>query len=108
MNSDEQQTTPAYAPPVQTAGSLPSSAKDEDPGLALGVAAMAFIFSGLQIVGVVLAIIGMKKSKGEGYTGTVSRLALILNIIMLVLIVVAFGLYIILLAAFSSMGGQSY
>lgn len=94
MNSDEQQTTPAYAPPAQTATSLPSSAKDEDPGLALGVAAMAFIFSGFQFIGLILAIIGMKKSKEAGYSGSVSRIALILNIVGLILVALVVVFYI--------------
>lgn len=102
-------TAPAYTAPMPITPSAPEvGTKEEDPGLALGVAAMAFIFSGLQLVGIILAIIGMKRSKAAGYSGSVSRMALILNIIIAVLAIVAIVLYVILIAVFSSMSSQSY
>lgn len=88
-------TPPSYAPPAQTATAVSSSiTKDEDPGLALGVAAMAFIFSGLQLIGLILAVIGMKRSKEAGFSGSVSRIAMILNIVGIVLIALLLMFYI--------------
>lgn len=85
--SQNQQGTP------QTVTAAQQPAQKEDPGIIWGVISLVCFFLGLSLVGAILAYLGQKKSKEAGFSGTLSFVSLIINIIATVLGILIFGFF---------------
>ena len=84
------EVTPQPATPVQPVG-------PHDPGKTLGIVGFIFAFVGLQIIGLILSIIGFKKSKSVGIKNTLAFAGIILNSVLI-------GLALILIPIFLAIG----
>ena len=68
----------------------------------LGIVSIVMAVVGLSLIGLIVAIIGMKKAKEEGYSNTVSKVGLIINIVLLSIVVVMILLLVLLAVGMSS------
>lgn len=86
MPDDSQQSlTPPDAhtnPDVVNPGGPGSPPLSQETDI-LGIISIIMAFVGFQLIGIILAIIGMNKAKQEGRPVTLSKVGLILNIIMM-------------------------
>jgi hypothetical protein len=71
-------TQPQFAttPPLQA---QPVPGTSVDPGKTLGIVGLVMAFVGLQVVGLILSILGFKKSKAVGIHNTVAKAGIIIN-----------------------------
>lgn len=95
MKSDE--PSPAaeksHVPPAATAPPPPNAAEPlppsqqpiKDPGELLGIIGLVCAFLWLSLIGIIFAAIGLKKSKQAGFSGTLSRISLWINIVFTVI-----------------------
>ena len=113
MDSQDKQTQPTTTSPPEAFSEnqqgLPQTpathaTQKEDPGMIWGVISLVCFFLGLSLIGAILAYLGQKKSKEAGFTGSLSFVSLIINIIALVLgiILIGFFFFFVLLAAAGS------
>lgn len=76
----------------------------DDPGMVWGIISLVCFFLGLSLVGAILAYVGQKKSKEAGFSGTLSFVSLIINIIALVLGIIFIGFFIFLIVLGAAAG----
>ena len=69
----------------------------EDPGKTLGIIGLVLAFTGMSIIGLVLSIIGYKKSKAVGMKNTIALVGIWLNAIPIALIFIGIFLAIIII-----------
>jgi uncharacterized membrane protein len=92
---------PAHVPATHTA------VKEENPGLVLGIIGMIMAFTGLQLVGLILSILSMNKSKSAGYSDSLGKVGMILNIVFLVLVTIFIVFYILIIIAAAASGSYN-
>ncbi len=78
MSEENQQQSPHQAPVPDVVNN--PQGRQTEPTDILGIISIVMAFAGMQIVGIILGVIGMKKAKQEGYPVTLSKVGLILNI----------------------------
>lgn len=66
-------------------GPAPIPTQASDPGKALAIVGIVLGFLFMSLIGLILSIIGRKKSTKAGYSGTAGLLGIIINSILLVL-----------------------
>jgi hypothetical protein len=74
------ESTPSFVPlgePVGPTGGIPASAVD--PGHGLGIASLILSICCIHIVGLILGIVAMNKSRKAGYTNNLALAAVILS-----------------------------
>jgi hypothetical protein len=76
-----QPTSPATAPQQSATPARPA----EDPGKLFSILGLVCAFIAFQLPGLILSIIGRKKSKKAGYSTTLGTVGIVLNIIFMVL-----------------------
>lgn len=75
---------PEAVPPAphQPTGGAPTA---DDPGKLLGILSVVAPFVSLGVVGIILGIIGRKKSKAAGFKGTLATVGIVLSSISIVI-----------------------
>lgn len=73
-----------------------------DPGQTFGILSLVMIPLGLTIVGIVLGVLGKKKSQAAGFSGQLSKIGLIANIVISVLAALIIVVSLILVVAAGS------
>ncbi len=82
--------TPTPAP--VTTPAQPTAA--QDPGKGLGIAGFVLAFTGTQLIGLILSIIGFKKSKKAGFKNTLAFAGIILNSIFIGLAIILIPIFV--------------
>lgn len=67
----------------------------------LGILSIVFAFIGLQVIGFILGLVGVKKAKQEGRSTTLSKIGWILNLVFMILATIIIVLFLVLGAAAS-------
>jgi|GEM_PF-2340798 len=100
---ENKQQSPLTPPDAASEPELVDNAQSQQvqPTDVLGIISIVMAFAGMQIVGIILAVIGMKKAKQEGYSVTLSKVGLILNIVFLLLFLLFIAFFIFLAIASS-------
>lgn len=91
-------TTPPVTPvtpPAAASAQAPLQATDQDPGHGLGIASLVCSLLGISLVGLILGIIAMKKSKEVGRSNglalagvIISSIGMVLSILWLIFVVI--------------------
>lgn len=104
-----QPTPPQPVPPTQvqpmqqpTAPNTPPQAQAEDPGQVMGIISIVLSFFGLGLIGIILGVLSLNKSKAAGYKGTLGLVGTIIGIVFTVLAL----LYVIFIAVVAYNGIQ--
>lgn len=69
-------------PEIVSAGGTTAQQSDQQTDV-LGIISIIMAFVGFQLIGIILAVIGMNKAKQENRPVTLSKVGLILNIVMM-------------------------
>lgn len=75
---------PNQQPQAQAQPTMPTQMASEDPGKTFAIISLVLAFVGMQVIGIILAIIGRSKSKKAGFDGKLATIGLILNIVVVV------------------------
>lgn len=71
-------------PQIQPQPTTPMPVTSEDPGKTFAIISLVLAVVGMQVIGLVLAIIARGKSKKAGFDGKLATIGLILNIVIIV------------------------
>lgn len=87
-------------PEIVSAGGTTAERVDQQTDV-LGIISIIMAFVGFQLIGIILAVIGMNKAKQENRPVTLSKVGLILNIVMMLIFLplILFFLFIAFAAA---------
>ena len=99
MSPNEPQSfgQPPVQPPIQPPVQPPQTptAPAQDPGKTLGIVGFVFAFIGLQVIGLILSIIGYRKSKKVGIKNSLALAGIIVNAVILTLAAILIPLLIV-------------
>lgn len=91
---------PTSTQPVQTGAPKTNAAPVQKTDV-LGIISIVFAFIGLQVIGLILGLIGVKKAKEEGRSTTLSKIGWILNLVFMIIAAIIIVLFLIIGAAAS-------
>jgi hypothetical protein len=101
-NSSAPAPVPAEQQPVMPATPAPTAPSVEDPGHGLGIASLVCSLLGVSLVGLILGIIAMNKSKAVGKKNSLALAGVIISAVGLVLGLLWFVFVFIMAAADAS------
>lgn len=92
------QQVPPYAQPApygQQPNGMPGAPFAVDPGKTLSIVAIILPFVGFSLVGLILGLVAMSKSKKAGFKNTLALVAVIISALVLVASIVAVILFVV-------------
>ncbi len=95
-SNNQPSETPTAGPPVPVVPMTPSPVQSQSSTDVMGIISLILAFTGLQLIGFIIGLIGVKKAKEEGRSTTLSKVGWILNLIMMIIAVAMIILFIVL------------
>lgn len=98
------QQQPQMAPPVASVATAPAAA---DPGKTLAIVGLVMSFIFLAPIGLILSIIGFKKSKKAGFKNTIGIVGIVLNAVALISGFVIIALMMLTMSSYSVIANKA-